>query len=55
MFGFLVIVIAPIIMTLIVTTIQIYTEVFHKIESVDRSKTSKKPGLISRIKAKAKI
>ena len=37
-FGFLGIVIGPIIMILVTTTIQIYLEVFYKEESIDRSK-----------------
>jgi predicted PurR-regulated permease PerM len=38
LFGFLGIVIGPIIMILIVTTVQIYLEVFFKQESIDRTK-----------------
>ncbi len=55
MFGFLGIVIGPIIMILILTTLQIYLEVFYKKESIDRSKTvkSKRFGRISNITKKA--
>lgn len=42
LFGFLGIVIGPIIMILITTTIQIYLEVFYKEESIDRSKDVKR-------------
>jgi predicted PurR-regulated permease PerM len=41
LFGFLGIVIGPIIMILIVTTFQIFNEVFYKEESIDRSKYKK--------------
>lgn len=41
LFGFLGIVIGPIIMILIVTTLQIYLEVFYKKESIDRTKEVK--------------
>ncbi len=41
LFGFLGIVIGPIIMILIATTIQLYLEVFFKEESIDRSKDQK--------------
>lgn len=41
LFGFLGIVIGPIIMILITTTIQIYLEVFYKQESIDRGSNSK--------------
>jgi len=42
LFGFLGIIIGPIIMILIVTTIQIYLEVFYKEESIDRTKQPEK-------------
>jgi predicted PurR-regulated permease PerM len=41
LFGFLGIVIGPIIMILITTTLQIYQEVFYKKESIDRTKDTK--------------
>jgi predicted PurR-regulated permease PerM len=47
LFGFLGIVIGPIIMILIVTTFQIFNEVFYKEESIDRSKLEKGKSKIS--------
>jgi predicted PurR-regulated permease PerM len=41
LFGFIGIVIGPIIMILITTTLQIYQEVFYKKESIDRTKDVK--------------
>jgi predicted PurR-regulated permease PerM len=41
LFGFLGIVIGPIIMILIVTTLQLYLEVFYKEDAIDRSKQAK--------------
>lgn len=48
-FGFLGIIIGPVIMILIVTTIQVYMEVFKEVESVDRNKYEKK-SLASKLK-----
>jgi predicted PurR-regulated permease PerM len=45
LFGFLGIVIGPVIMILITTTVQIYKEVFFKVESIDRSKPASKKKL----------
>lgn len=55
LFGFIGIVIGPIIMILIITTLQIYLEVFYKKESIDRSKykKSKRFGKISGMTKKA--
>ncbi len=43
MFGFLGIVIGPVLMILIVTTIQVFLEVFKQVKSVDASEGSKNP------------
>lgn len=49
-FGFLGIIIGPVLMILIVTTIQVYLEVYRDIEAVDRSKSNKKKrSLIKRV------
>ncbi len=42
MFGFLGIVVGPVLMILIVTTIQVFMEVFKQIESLDNTKPTKK-------------
>jgi predicted PurR-regulated permease PerM len=47
-FGFLGIIIGPVIMILIVTTIQVYMEVYKEIESVDRNKYEKQKRRILR-------
>lgn len=54
-FGFLGVVIGPVIMIMIVTTIQIYLEVFHQEESIDRSKTPKNKSAYIKIKNKLHI
>ena len=51
-YGFLGIVIGPIIMILIVTTLLVFNEVFYKEESIDRSKAEKKTGTFTKIKNK---
>jgi len=51
-YGFLGIVIGPIIMILVVTTVQIYSEVFFMDESIDRKKYPKKQSSYSKIKSK---
>jgi predicted PurR-regulated permease PerM len=51
-YGFLGIVIGPIIMIIIVTTLLVFNEVFYKEESIDRSKEKKKIGTFTKIKNK---
>jgi predicted PurR-regulated permease PerM len=51
-YGFLGIVIGPIIMILIVTTLLVFNEVFYEEESIDRSKAEKKTGTFTKIKNK---
>lgn len=50
LFGFIGIVIGPVIMILLLTTLQIFLEVFHSIESIDNSKSAKHKGRIAAIK-----
>jgi predicted PurR-regulated permease PerM len=50
LFGFIGIVIGPVIMILLMTTLQIFLEVFHSIESINTGKNAKHKGLISGIK-----
>lgn len=49
-FGFIGIVIGPVIMILLLTTLQIFLEVFHNIESIDDGKKTKNKGRIAAIK-----
>lgn len=55
LFGFIGIVIGPIIMILLVTTLQIFLEVFHSIESIDRNKYTKPMGRIARLRKRFRI
>lgn len=48
-FGFIGIVLGPVIMIIILTTIQMYLEVFKDTDSIHPDKPDKKPGLIKRI------
>lgn len=48
-FGFIGIVLGPVIMIVILTTIQMYLEVFKDTDSIHPDKSDKKPGLIKRI------
>ena len=54
-FGFLGIVIGPIIMILLITTLQIFLEVFHNIESIDRANHPKKNGKISQLRSRINL
>ncbi len=49
-FGFIGIVIGPVLMIIIQTTIQMFIEVFHQKESLDRTKDGKKRSLYKRLK-----
>ena len=50
LFGFIGIVIGPIIMILLITTLQIFLEVFHSIESINNNKDAKHSGRFANIK-----
>jgi predicted PurR-regulated permease PerM len=49
MFGFFGIVLGPVLMIILLTTIQMYLEVFTETKSIDRSVDVKKPSLARRL------
>jgi predicted PurR-regulated permease PerM len=51
-FGFIGIVIGPVIMIVLQTTIQMFMEVFHETESLDRTKNIKSKSIYKRLKSK---
>lgn len=50
LFGFIGIVIGPVIMILLITTLQIFLEVFHSIESINRENNKKTTGRFASLK-----
>jgi predicted PurR-regulated permease PerM len=49
MFGFFGIVLGPVLMIILLTTIQMYLEVFTETKSIDRSVDVKKPNMARRL------